>query len=295
MLLDAAEMLQSAGHEISFIHTVEGENYYGADIEDFAALARRAGARFSIGGRLADHQPAMTTSGTDVAISVNWPRLIRSQLLTAFPFGILNAHAGDLPRYRGNACPNWAILNFERRVGVTVHRMVEEVDAGPVLVKAFLEIDETTYVGDIYNWLETIVPSLFVHGISQLGTQRLTPQDPSVRPLRTFPRRAEDSRIEWKRTTRDVLSLVRASSRPFPGAFTFLEGKEKINILRARPYDPDYDFLAMPGQVCLRSSAGNPVVATGDGMIELEECASADRDDLTTRTLLARSLRARLS
>jgi methionyl-tRNA formyltransferase len=114
-----------------------------------------------------------------------------------------------------------------------------------------------------------------------------------VRPSRMFPRRPEDSRIVWAAPTRTVLALIRASSTPFPGAFTDLEGTERIHILRARRYRPDYDFYAVPGQVCLRLG-GNPVVATGDGMIEIEDCRASGLDPAEAKALIGRSLRNRL-
>jgi methionyl-tRNA formyltransferase len=294
LLLEAAAQVSRNGHQISFVHTCEAADYYDVGPDDFERLAIEHQAPFSCGKGTRGQLAALKATATDVAISVNWPTLLPPDLLCLFPYGILNAHAGDLPRYRGNACPNWALLNFERRIGVTIHRMVEDVDAGPILDKDFLEVGEETYIGDVYAWLEECVPRLFARSIEKLPTVGFVAQDESIRPLRTFPRRPEDSRINWNDGTRRILALVRASSRPFPGAFTHLEGREKIHILRAREFSPDYDFLAVPGQVCLRSPNGNPVVATGEGMIEIEECACEGYSEIEALRMVGKSLRARL-
>ena len=213
--------------------------------------------------------------------------------MDAFEHGILNAHAGDLPRYRGNACPNWAILNFEACVGLTVHRMTEELDSGPFLVKTHFPLNEETYIGDIYAWLQTAIPLAFVEALDRLSGPGFVQQDATVRPLRAYPRRPEDARIDWRAKTREILALVRASSRPFEGATTTIEGREIVRVFRASRFFPEFDFLAVPGQVCLAND-GNPVIATGDGMIEIEECASPAGGSEPTKRAILRSLRNRL-
>ncbi len=293
MLLSAARAVAHAGHEISFVQTCRAEPHYSASAADFERLAAEVGAPFLCSQNTRRATELWTRTATDVAISANWPVMIDDGALRALEFGILNAHAGDLPRYRGNACPNWAILSFDSRIGLTIHRMETELDAGPVLYKTFLEIDEKTYVGDIYKWLDAAVPQAFVSALRRLPSPGFVEQDAGVRPLRAFPRRPEDARIVWSASVRDVLALIRASSHPFDGAFTTLEGDQIIRIFRARPHEPEYDFLAVPGQVCTRLGR-NPIMATGDGMIEIENCSTPDRDDAATKALILRSMRNRL-
>ena len=291
-LIRSAELVAAAGHEISFVQTCPPEAYYRADAAEFEALAERHGAAFLSEPNVRKTLGFWKSTGTEACISLNWPTLIPADALGVFEHGILNAHAGDLPRYRGNACPNWAILNFETRVGLTIHRMTEELDSGPCLYRTHLPLNEETYIGDIYAWLRTEIPLAFVEAIDRLSGSGFLP-DVGLRPLRAFPRRPEDARIDWRARTRDILALVRASSHPFDGAMTTLEGREVIRVFRAARFRPEFDFLAVPGQVCL-SSGGNPVIATGDGMMEIEECASSSGSDETKRTILG-SLRNRLA
>lgn len=178
---------------------------------------------------------------------------------------------------------------------MTIHRMEEELDAGPSLAKAFLPICESTYIGDIYEWITARAPGLFCDALGQLERGGgFLEQSHDTRPLRTFPRRPEDARICWERSTRDVLALIRASSRPFPGAFCFLEGEREVRIFRARRYIPDFDFRAVPGQVCLVRDA-RPVIAAGDGMIELQECEFPDVGPRESARVIGSSLRNRLT
>lgn len=293
MLIDAARAVAERGHDISFVQTCAPEPHYDAAEQDFERFARDVGAPFLVTGSIRKSLDLWRGTGTDVCISLNWPTLVPDAALGLFPHGILNAHAGDLPRYRGNACPNWAILDFEPRIGLTIHRMVRELDAGPWLHKSFMPIDEDTYIGDVYAWMGRAVPQAYCAAIDRLGTTGFRAQDPGVRPLRTYPRRASDARIAWQRETRDILALVRASSRPFDGAFTTLEGHGTLRIWRARRFRPDHEFRALPGQVCL-GHAGNPVIATADGMIEIEDCSLERTSPDASKTAILGSLRNRL-
>ena len=80
---------------------------------------------------------------------MNWLTMIAQSTLALFPWGVLNAHAGDLPRFRGNACPNWAILNGEPLVGLCIHEMIPELDAGPVLLRAHFPLSDDIYISDV--------------------------------------------------------------------------------------------------------------------------------------------------
>lgn len=294
-LLDAAHLLVAQGHSLAFVYTCRAEAFYGVSEADFEALAREQGVPFFNDLKIHDRVDELRNLGADIAVSVNWLGLLRRDILDAFPHGVLNAHAGDLPRYRGNACPNWAILNFEPEVCLTIHKMVEELDAGPWLMKERMALTEETTVTEIYAWLDTVIPQAFAGAIEGLASGHLAfqAQDPNIRPLRAFPRRPEDSRIDWRASTRDILALIRASAPPFEGAFTHLEGQEKLRIFKARAYKPDYDFLAIPGQVCL-GHQGNPVIATQDGMIEIVSCAMDGLSEEGAKKRILSSLRHRL-
>jgi len=276
------------------VYTCRSEEFYKAKEEDFGAFAREMGVPFYCDTRISQRAAELRNLDADIAISVNWLTILSEDVLSIFRFGVLNAHAGDLPRYRGNACPNWAILNFENQIGLTVHRMTGDLDSGPVAAKAHFPIGESTYIGDVYEWMDGAIPQLFGDALERILTHGMVDQDGNIVPLRTFPRRPEDARIHWASRTRDILALIRASSHPFAGAYAFLEAREMVRIFRARPYVPGYRFMAVPGQVCLRNGE-NPVIATVDGMIEIEDCMMEGSEDASAKVRICSSLRNRLT
>lgn len=281
-LLDAARRLRAVGHNIVLVATAPAAPEYAVGEKDFETFARDCGAPFWSGRNLNAPEVVaeMAGVGATVAVSVNWPSLIRSDAVAAFPKGILNAHAGDLPRYRGNACPNWAILNGEAHVGACIHAMDPyAVDAGPIYVRRHLPLTEETYIADVYCWLDESVPAMFEGAIELVSDPGFTPEDQAlspVRPLRSHPRRPEDGRIDWSEPADRIARLVRASSRPFAGAFTWLEGEVHLTVWRARAVVLDHDLAAVPGQIMGRGPEGGVLVACGRDALEIEE---ADRED----------------
>jgi methionyl-tRNA formyltransferase len=93
-------------------------------------------------------------------------------MLNQFKYGIINAHAGDLPRFRGNACPNWALLVNENKIVLTLHKMTVDLDAGPILLQRQYPLNTNTYIKDIYEFLSENVPTMFVQEVEIEGEQR---------------------------------------------------------------------------------------------------------------------------
>ncbi len=148
------------GHAIAFVYTCKSEDFYSAKEEDFRRFAKKIGCPYFNDLRIADRIEDLKLLDAAVCISVNWMTVLPRRFLNSFPHGVLNVQAGDLPRYRGNACPKWAILNGEIHVGLSVHQMVEELDAGPILLSKKYELDENTYIGDVYSWLDKQMPRM---------------------------------------------------------------------------------------------------------------------------------------
>lgn len=273
LLYDAIEACVASGHECVAIATAAPAAEYRRTEADFRELAGRLGCAFLDGGsRLEnDARSLLARSRADVAISVNWPVILPQDVRELFPLGVLNAHAGDLPRYRGNACPNWAILQGESQVVVVVHAMVDELDAGPVLLRRGFPLDEQTYIADVYGFLERAVPELFVEALTALAAGHVDwePQldDPAF-ALRCLSRRPEDGLIGWDRPAVELARLVRASAEPLAGAYAFLEGR-RITIWRAHT-ELAAGLLGVPGQVAAVRSTGEAVVLTGDGVLVVE-------------------------
>lgn len=274
ILRDAGERLRANGHEIALIVTAKEAPEYRVTAEDFRAWGDALGCAFIRSAAIGKLEERIRTlPPIDLAISVNYPGIVPQPIVDCFRLGILNSHAGDLPRYRGNAPLAWAILQGEERVGLCIHKMVGgELDSGDIVARDFHPVTEATKITELFDWVRRRTPELFAEAADALDRdpsfvlerQSTDPAD----ALRGYPRTAEDGRIDWSAPSLAILRLVNASNRPFAGAFC-IYGGERLTIWDAEPVADDAErFLAVPGQV-LRIGEGFADIATGDGRIRL--------------------------
>lgn len=306
-LYDSILAASDAGHDISLIITTDAEPEYERDSEDFRQLAEQLGSSFHHTKQI--NSPEIVSEirrlSPKLAISINWKTIIGEEVLNSFEYGILNSHAGDLPRYRGNAAPNWAMIHDETEVVFTIHQMDNGLDSGPIVLQRSIPLTPETLIGDIYDFARNNVPNMFVESIDglQSGEIEPTPQpDDPRKAVRCYPRIPKDSEIQWEKSAAFLDRLVRASSEPFAGAYTWLDS-EKLTIWRAHPEIPEKTTVGSPGQIAeLRPDTGTVAVLTGNGFLVLEEVETATRgrceptDVITShRTRLGMDLTGKLS
>jgi len=284
ILYDTVIALQKFGHEISCIVTAKEAPEYTRTASDFNNLSNTLGVPFLRTTQLNKHIATLRDVDSSIAISVNFPTIISKEIINLFPLGILNAHGGDLPRYRGNACQAWALLNGEDKIGLCIHKMVGgALDSGDIISREYLPVDVDTKINDVLIWMKERAPDLFLEAVEKLT---INPEyilesqsEDAGAALRCYPRRPEDGLIDWSRSARDVLRLINASGPPYCGAFTSLEEKT-IVILQASLDHSEENFCAIPGQITFFDKQKKVFcVATGSGKLVIEDVRFRDSDD----------------
>jgi len=275
LLYDTVRALAgSSRYRVAAVITDEAYAEYDVGVTDFAALAAEAGAEFLTTRTISSDLVAELVERHDlqIGISANWRFLIPEAALALLRHGVLNLHLGRLPDYKGNATANWAILNDEPEICADVHRMVAELDAGDVLARASLELGPQTYVRDVLDWSRAQAPGLFLAALDRaLDAPDEVVVAGSASGLRCYPRLPQDGQIHWGRPAEQIGRLVRASSRPYPGAFTHHDHRE-VRVWRASAVVPPDRYLAEPGQVLsVDRTSGAVVVACGREALRLEE------------------------
>lgn len=295
-LLDSATRLIEDGHELVAVGTCPAAPEYLATESDFERLATEHNVPFFSDSRINSRRNVdlLRESGAQIAISINWLTIIGKGVLELFPSGVVNFHAGDLPRYRGNAAPNWAILNGETQIGLTLHQMVPELDAGPIMLKEHLAISDETYIQDVYAEIERRVPKMWSGFLTQLEAGKVKPQEQPIDPalsLRVYPRQPGDGLINWGDSAIAISRLVRASSEPFAGAFSHFRGK-KLIVWRARAVESAFPSLGVPGQVIeVNNSRGEVGILCGKGVIIISEMELNGQRGNPTKLLTSTRLR----
>jgi methionyl-tRNA formyltransferase len=205
----------------------------------------------------------------DLVFVVGWSQLVREPFIAEAREGVFGMHPTLLPRHRGRAPIPWAILTGLARTGVTLFEIVDATaDSGAIVGQAVLDIsrDETatTLFARIADAHVELVRSIVPQIIGRTAPR--VQQDPSR--ASSWPKRTPaDGIIDWETRAPYLYDWVRAQTRPYPGAFTFL-GDEKVIVWGARPVALD---VAAPAGTIVDVGASGPVVACGEGALVLEE------------------------
>ncbi|MEY0230779.1 bifunctional UDP-4-amino-4-deoxy-L-arabinose formyltransferase/UDP-glucuronic acid oxidase ArnA [Providencia manganoxydans] len=200
----------------------------------------------------------------DVIFSFYYRDMLSEELLALAPKGAFNLHGSLLPKYRGRAPINWALLNGEHETGVTLHKMVAKADAGEIVAQEKVAITDTDTALTLHAKVREAAEVLLDKTLPliEAGNYQTTAQDESQASY--FGRRtAEDGLIDWSRSATEVNCLIRAVTEPYPGAFTYL-GARKMIIWRARVLDDNQGKAA--GTVL---SSDQLRIACGQGAIEI--------------------------
>jgi len=203
----------------------------------------------------------------ELILSVYYRNMISSKILELPRLGAFNMHGSLLPKYRGRAPINWAVLHGETRIGMTLHRMVKSADAGAVVDQQGVDLGPRDTAEQAFRKVLPCAREVLARQIDALlaGTARETPQDDAAATY-FGGRKPEDGRIDWTKSSRDIFNLIRAVTDPYPGAFCDV-GPARLMVWWGEPDSPAVRGLrGKPGTVV---STMPLIVATGDGALEL--------------------------
>jgi len=166
----------------------------------------------------------------DFGLAIGWYYLVPKAVRDLFPKGVAGIHASLLPKYRGGAPLVWALINGEEKTGVTLFYFDDGVDTGDVIAQRDFPILETDTISTLYDkaanasskLLREIVPMI------RSGLANRIPQ--AHEQASTYPqRKPKDGLIDWTKSPKEIRNFIRAQTKPYPGAFTIINGK-KITI-----------------------------------------------------------------
>jgi methionyl-tRNA formyltransferase len=195
--------------------------------------------------------------------------LVPKELIALAPKGCINLHPSLLPKYRGRAPINWAIIHGEKEVGLTAHFVDEGVDTGPIIEQEQVTVSDDEYIGDILNKLYPIYYSLSEKVLRQITNGTADPKPQDITNSKIYPRRKpEDGKIDWSKSAQEIRNLVRAVSKPYPGAFFFYEGK-KYTVWRCQiePLPLDTKTMGIDNGTIVSSDSNSIKIKCSDALI----------------------------
>lgn len=250
------------------------------------ALARQAGIPVLQPERLRapEFHQALTELHGDLGVVAAYGRILPESVIAAFPLGMINIHASILPRYRGAAPVHRAVMAGESETGVSIMRVVRELDAGAVFAVTRRPIGPNETSVDVEQGLAEIGAELSAEVIDRIaaGTARETPQDDAAA---TYAQRItrEEGRLDWSRPAVELHNLIRGL-HPWPHAQASLADR-RILFLKSAVADTGSPGGA-PGEI-IKASGDDLVVATGAGALTLLELQPEGRRVMTAREFLA--------
>jgi len=198
----------------------------------------------------------------DFVFSFYYRAMLKPALLRLAHLGAYNMHGSLLPKYRGRAPVNWAVLHGERETGATLHEMVEKPDAGRLVDQQAVPILPNDTARDVFDKVTVAAEMVLDRSLPGLISGTATPREQNLAAGSYFGgRRPEDGRIDWTRSARDIHNLVRAVAPPYPGAFCFIGGAElrllhTLDLDERDPESRDPALRVCDGHLYIRCADG---------------------------------------
>jgi len=275
-----------AGHQIVAVYT-RAPQPAGRGMELRPSSVAREAERFGLPVltpktlKAADAAATMRVHGADAAVVVAYGLILPKPILEAFPLGCFNLHASLLPRWRGAAPIQRAIIAGDRETGVMVMKMEEGLDTGPVAMAERVAIGPDVTAGDMHDTLARLGADLMLRALAALEkvALQLTPQSLSGV---TYAKKIEknETRIDWTKPWRQVHDHCRGLS-PFPGAwfeFSDNDSTGRVKVLRTTKGEGH----GKPGHVLDERLT----IACGEGAVRLIELQRAGRQPMAAAEFL---------
>jgi len=271
------------GHEVVAVYTRAPKPGGRRGLDPVPSPVEREARRFGLPLftpatlRTAEAASAARAHAADVAIVVAYGLILPKAILEAFPLGAFNLHASLLPRWRGAAPINRAIMAGDSETGVMVMKMEEGLDSGPIAMAERVPIPFDATAGDLHDQLARLGADLVVRALAALerGSLTLTSQ-PEVGVTYAHKIANDETRIAWERPWQEVHNHIRGLS-PVPGAWSEI-GSERVKVLRTTRSDRN----GVPGTVL----DDELTVACGEGAVRIVELQRAGRQPMKAHEFL---------
>ena len=205
----------------------------------------------------------------ELIVVAAYGRILPDDILALPPKGCINVHSSLLPKYRGAAPINWAVLNGDEVSGVTIMDMAHELDAGDIIRQVSTPVSRTETAQELYDRLAQLGGELLVETVTAIadGTAQRTPQDPAEVTLAPMLSR-ELSPIDWTRTAAQIHDQVRGLL-PWPVASTDLFGGDKVKIFTT--IETEDKTGKEPGTILRADKTGIDVACGGGTVLRITE------------------------
>ena len=276
--LDIAAFLASAGHPVAHLVTIDEDcaaRNKAAGWVSYREFSERSGIPLYEARTYAlkdeSDKAFFEAQSFDIIVLGGWQRLLPEHVLRTLGFGAIGQHGSSehLPRGRGRSPLNWSIIQGRERLVWNLFLITPGVDDGPILDTEIFQITTWDDAQTLYYKVAVVVKHMLARTLDRLRVGTLAPRPQIGEPTYYLARKPEDGLIDWsKSSTMEIYNLVRAVTRPYPGAFTSSAGAI-VYIWKAQPFDA---FLTVygakqPGEIVEIFDSNTFLVACLDGLL----------------------------
>jgi methionyl-tRNA formyltransferase len=260
-----------SGYDVSAIFSYSNEKkLVYSDYFDFNNLAKKYGIKNFKVNQINDQKNIVEIQSLkpDLIFVMGWSQLLDNKIINIPRIGVIGSHPTELPKYRGRAPIPWTILKDLKKSALTFFWMDEGVDNGDILDQKFFKIFEYDDSESLYKKIIKIGEQMILDNLSLLEQNIIAKhKQDETKFIEYWPKRtSNDGKINWNDSTKNILKLIRASTYPYPGAFTFYKNTKFI-IWKAKQHDLKD---TIPGQI-LKINSNAIVVSTGNGSILIKK------------------------
>lgn len=211
----------------------------------------------------------------DFGLAAGWYKKIPQSILNIPPKGLAGIHGSLLPQYRGGAPLVWAMIQGEESTGVSLFYFTEGIDEGDIIAQRSFKIYDNDYIHDVYNRMERYSFEMLKEELPKIADGKMNAWKQNFSgQTKVWPmRNPDDGLINWSQSAEQIYNFIRAQSKPYPGAFTYINNR-KVYIWRSKPVSHienirmmDREFRSLIDLEATTSFA----VTTGQGILEISD------------------------
>ena len=215
----------------------------------------------------------------DLILVMGWSQIIKKDILEIPRLGVIGSHPTLLPKYRGRAPIPWSIIKNLPESGLSFFYMGEGTDDGDILDQIKFEISSNDDASTLYERITALAKDMLLRNLPLLenGKTKRIKQDNS-KFIEYWPKRTpEDGKIDWSKEGKEVYALIRATTHPYPGAYTFFK-KSKLIVWKAKLLEGKY---GKPGQIIDVNDAGTEI-STKNGNVLLQKVSLDEGEEVNS-------------
>ncbi|MBQ8341321.1 MAG: methionyl-tRNA formyltransferase [Clostridia bacterium] len=260
------------------------DEQYAANVSGYSPiheLAAENGIPYTKFRRIGDEENValLRTLSPDYIFVIGLSQLVDKRILEIPRKGTVGFHPTPLPKFRGRAAMVWQVLLGVKETACTLFMLDEGMDSGDILGQEPYVIGENDYAADVERTLCEAMHRLFPKVLKGLAEESIIPRPQNeAEASYLLIRRPEDGHIDWKEPMADIHRLVRAVSKPYPGAFGLYDGEHPITVWRAE-MRKNTNIIGIPGQICRVGEDDFDVLCT-DGILHVTEFDNPDNAKL---------------